>query len=417
MLLSTAAIAQDKPFTEVTLEQAVAQALKFSPSVVTATGDIETAAAAERRAFGAYLPSAGLNGRGNYNSSGFNPQANTNTSGNASISAGVSVQYDLFTGFRRRAERNAAAAQTFAAKAGLNAAKANLIFSVQAAFYDALRARELIDVAKARVTRAEIGVDAAQRRLQAGSATRSDVLRAQLELNTAKQSVLEQQTAHRTAGFALGRFIGLDGGATPSADASSQVAVAPMAGLESIVERLVTQAPVVKAAQAQVQAADAQRGAASSRYWPMLSASTGYDVFDRNLSGNIGSGWSVGVNLSYPLFDGFAREETVTRAQVAQRNAAAQLEDTRRMVRAEAERAVAAVTLAEQKVALARQAVEVAREDLRVQDERYKLGASTMLDFLASQTGLVEAENSLIGARFDYELAKASLVALAGETS
>jgi outer membrane protein TolC len=56
----------------------------------------------------------------------------------------------------------------------------------------------------------------------------------------------------------------------------------------------------------------------------------------------------------------------------------------------------------------------VAREDLRVQDERYRLGASTILDLITSQLNLAQAETDEIAARYDYQIARAELEALVG---
>lgn len=419
---STSARAEDH-FTEVTLQDALVAARKFSPDIANSEGAVENARAAQRTAFGEWLPRVSLNARGTYSptTERLNPTTNTPVSGgNTSVSGGLSASYDLFTGFKRGADQRLTEAQSRAAIMGLSNTRAQLTLTVQNAFFAALRARELMDVANARKVRALQALDAAQRRLAAGSATQSDLLRAQLELNTAEQGILEQENAYRSAAFALGRFLGIENGAAPSADASEKLNVSDAPVDHAIVERLVNEAPVVKSAQAQVDSQNAQIAVARSRYYPTAGISSGYDIFNQDVLGGTGSfrtSWSVGVNLSFTIFDGFARDETVTRASVAERVARSQLDDVKRAVRAQAENAVAAVTLAQKKVGFARQAVDVAREDLRVQTERYKLGVSTMLDRLTSEANLVAAENTLISSRFDYELAKAGLEALLGDPS
>ena len=61
------------------------------------------------------------------------------------------------------------------------------------------------------------------------------------------------------------------------------------------------------------------------------------------------------------------------------------------------------------------QAIAAADEDLRVQQQRYALGASTLLDLLASQTALNQSRQALIQARFDGRVARAQLAALLGK--
>ena len=58
--------------------------------------------------------------------------------------------------------------------------------------------------------------------------------------------------------------------------------------------------------------------------------------------------------------------------------------------------------------------VEAAEEDLRVQQQRYAVGASTLLDVLTSQTQLNQARRDLIRARYDQRIAKAQLETLVG---
>ena len=75
---------------------------------------------------------------------------------------------------------------------------------------------------------------------------------------------------------------------------------------------------------------------------------------------------------------------------------------------------LAALRTAQQRIALQQQSVAAAVEDLRVQRQRYSLGASTLLDVLTSQTTLDAARSALIQARQDFRVARAQLEALVG---
>jgi outer membrane protein TolC len=96
--------------------------------------------------------------------------------------------------------------------------------------------------------------------------------------------------------------------------------------------------------------------------------------------------------------------------------AASELRDVRRAARVDAERALEALHVAEQRIALAGEGVQVAAEDLRVVTVRYQNGAASILDLITSQTNLSGAESALVDARFDYAVARAELAALAGRS-
>ena len=77
---------------------------------------------------------------------------------------------------------------------------------------------------------------------------------------------------------------------------------------------------------------------------------------------------------------------------------------------------LAALATAFEQIDIARSNLAAATEDLRVQSERYRVGASTILDLLTSQAALTQAEVNLVQTRFDYVIALAQLEALVGRT-
>ncbi|HEX7091587.1 MAG TPA: TolC family protein [Longimicrobiales bacterium] len=400
----------------VTLEEAVAAALQSHPSLIQGRGAVRTAEAGERTAWGAFLPSLSLSSGASLSSTErFNPQTNTTVRGsNDSYSAGVSASLDIFTAGRRGAELRRARAATEAAEASLVNQRFAVILSVKQAFFDVLRADELIRVAEAGLNRAREGLEAAQHRMDAGTATRSDVLRAELEIANARQALLQAQAQRRTAAFALGRLIGVDGAVGARLTQPLEPRPLPVSD-EELAAMVLQSAPSVRAAESAARSAEAGVAAARTAYFPSLRFSGGYDWFNQNAALNGGrTSWGMRLSLSYPLFNGFAREASVERAEVEADVARAQLEDARRAARAELERVLADLRLAEQRIALTGEAVRVAEEDLRVQQERYRLGASTILEQITSQVNLLQAELDRVAARYDYQIARAQLEALVG---
>jgi len=402
----------------VTLEEALERAARLSPDLVRALGAVQTAQASRRTAFGAFLPSVSVNASASLTSSQrFIQDASAAVVGsNGSYTAGISSSWDVFTGLRRGAEWDRTAAETRSAQAQLEAQRFVLALSVQQAFYDALRADELRQVALSRIGRAGQAVTAANQRLAAGDGTRSDWLRAKLEANTARESELRALTQGVAARYELGRLMGVQGPARPLPVQSFRQI--PLDGAdEQRVEAIVTGAPSVKAARATAEVSDAGVRVARAQYFPSARLTAGYDWFNPQLYPIDGrTSWSVRLGLTFPLFDGFKREEAVTRARVSLINSQATLTDTERAARSAAASALSQLRLQQDRIGLAEEAVDVAKEDVRVQQERYRLGVTTMLELLTSQANLVQAENDLVGARFDYQLARAQLESVAGRS-
>ena len=161
-------------------------------------------------------------------------------------------------------------------------------------------------------------------------------------------------------------------------------------------------------------------GVSRAQYWPSLTASVGSSYTGSEApwtsTTNYTSGWSVRFGVSWTLFNGFLRERSLRSAGVARDVADAKAADTRRQVSAHLTQQLAALATAYEKIAIAQTNVAAATEDLRVQNERYRVGAATILDLLTSQTALTTAEQNLVQVRFDYLIARAQVEAVVGRT-
>jgi outer membrane protein len=175
----------------------------------------------------------------------------------------------------------------------------------------------------------------------------------------------------------------------------------------------------VNQAQANLEAAQEARKASKATYLPSLGASysrtgTGTDAGFGLGGGPFNYSGRLSFSLSYPIFNNFQREEQVVRARVAEVNAQASLRDAQLAAQATLTQNIEALRTASQRVAIGAASVAAAEEDVRVQQQRYNIGASTLLDLITSQASLATAQQQLIQARYDYRIARAQLEALIG---
>jgi outer membrane protein len=171
----------------------------------------------------------------------------------------------------------------------------------------------------------------------------------------------------------------------------------------------------VQATEAQARATEATRRVARSQYVPDLRLTGGYNAANQSpIIGGTRPGWQVAVGTSFPLFNGYQREDAVIRADAAADIARSYSLDARRQVRAESARLLSALKFAGESIALATEGVTAAQEDLRVQTQRYRAGISTSLEELTSELAVTQAELQLVAARYNYQLTRASLEALIG---
>jgi outer membrane protein TolC len=397
----------------VTREEAVRLALERSPAAVSARGDTRVAEADFLEARGAWFPS--LNANTVYaNSSNERFDQSTGQLVSQSYTAQLAAGYDVFTGGRKIATWQSASASLRAAEARERGQRYATILETTQVFYAAAAAEELLVAARQRLERATRQQEFAETRRLVGTATRSDALRAELEKADAELAVLDAESQLRTARLALGRQIGRPGAVRPAAGALPEEppAVPP---LETLVRRAEENAPDAVAARAEMDRAGSEKRVAWSQYVPSLRLTGGYDWFSFQWPPDEES-WSLRLTASLPLFNGFVREANLARAEADRRTAEAEARDAVLAARAAVEDAAGQIDTAARRVDIARRAVDLAEEDLRVIEERYQLGAATILDLQTSQVALADAEVEWVGARQALGVAVAALEAELGES-
>jgi outer membrane protein TolC len=162
-------------------------------------------------------------------------------------------------------------------------------------------------------------------------------------------------------------------------------------------------------------AADAAMYAARTQYVPVVRVGASYTVARvTSVFSTLRPGWAFDVGTVFPIFNGFVREDEVERAAAARTVAHVSARDAERGARAQAQALLGTVHLAAQQIRLAQVSVASARENYRVEQSRYSVGVATVLDLAIAAQNVAAAEQSLVNAHYDYQLALANLDTLVG---
>jgi outer membrane protein len=422
ILSSSAAGAQtiDTTATPITLGEAIRLAQQNSVTTVQARGTIRTSEAAVKQSYAAFLPSFSVSAsRQKQSGDRFDTQGNLVpfTGQPTNYSTGLSSSLQLFDGGRRFFDVKRSKADVDAAEAGETASRFNVSLQVKQQYYNILAARESKSAADAQIQQAEQQLKSSSIRLRAGAATVSDSLRSVVALGNARLALLTAENNLRVANATLTRLVASPTTVTAVASdtVDQPVAIPDIAALEPLVNR----APAIQQADAQLASAHASVRSAKTAFLPTINMN-----FNRSGSGldpQFGIGdkryaynQNLSFSLNFPLFNNLNREVNVARAIVAEDVAEVQLRDAKMLAHQTLVQSVAQMKTAQEQVAIQTVSVAAATEDLRVQQRRYELGATTLLDLLTSQTALDNARTALIRARYDYRVAKAQLEALIG---
>ena len=199
-----------------------------------------------------------------------------------------------------------------------------------------------------------------------------------------------------------------------------EVGIIPIVRVDSTeLAKYLETSPAILSARASVNAAGAGVRSSRTDYWPSITTSYGLtnNIADSSFhfwQGKTLQNKSFSVSMSVPIFNGLAREEAVQRAKITEMNARASLRDSELLAQQQLTQYLGQLRLAQARIAIQQASLEAAQEDLRVQQQRYGLGASTQLELLTTQTQLNSARYNLVNARYQVRIAKAQLEQLLG---
>jgi outer membrane protein len=409
----------DAGFTPISLPDAVALAQKNAPAAVQARGAISNAEGVVSTTYNQYFPTLTAS-LGHSQGAG---QVLDNTGklvqriSQPQYSTGLNASYTIFDGGKRTYDLRARKADLNSAEVSEEATKFSVALQVKQQYYAILAAREGESAARLALDLANQQLTTSIARVRAGAVIISDSLRSFLAVNTARLNLLSAQNNVRNGSLALTRLVE---STTPVTAAAADTAAFAITPIDSIgVLSAAIDGPTVREAQAALDDAVAGVKSARTSYYPTLAASlryggSGYDITYGLYGAPLAYSNTFTLTASYSIWDGRNRAVALSRAQVTVDGNEATLRDARLLAQQNILLQISTLRNAEERTRVQQLSVQAAQEDLRVQQQRYTLGSSVLLDVTTSQNALVTAQQALIQARLDYRTARAQIEAIIG---
>jgi len=397
------------------LAQCIEIALDRNPETHESWQRIRAAAAGVGQARAAYLPTVGFTA-GASRSDQVILDGRQNTGPLNIFDAGFGLRYLLYDGGARSAGLQGAEAELLDAGFQHNATLQDVALNVEEAYYRVLADTALERVADQTVVQTQYHVDIARARHDNGLVARSDVLKAETEKANADLLLVRARSQVRIARGELASAMGL------KPTESFQAAELPLdvhqreaADIKRLMDEAAAGRPELQAALARVASERARLKTMKARYWPEITLNTDYGWRDRTFLPTQPE-WSLGVGVSWSLFEGFNRDSSVRRAQSDLAGSIAQHQRLLRGVELEVWTAYSQLTEAGQAIEAAHVLVASAEESARVAEGQYKNGTASILEVTDAQTARTTANVRLVQAELDWYTAMARLERAVGRT-
>lgn len=307
----------------------------------------------------------------------------------------------IYAGGRSLAERGASRANRRASKLEKEALINELEFEVVRAFLAIRTTRELANSVEAAVRSFETNLVVARRRLENGSALKSEVLDIEVRLAEAREQLVRARNAGQIAGTALKNLIGLE--------ADGPILIDELAPKLSVPNGTTAERPELRALREREEAAHFKVRSAKSGRLPRVEAFASVDCDYGAITGGDGRGYAAGVVARWDLWDGFSTRSKINEAVANLQTVQEEARKTRLSVDLQVEQARINHLAARERLLATEKAVSFAHESARISRDRFEQG-------LALATQLIDAETALLAARVrseeaesDEQLAVASL--------
>src|SRR5208283_5432601 len=298
--------------------------------------------------------------------------------------------------------------EVHAAQLSARDARDAVVLAVCGAYLQIIATKERVASAHAQLDTATALFQQTQQKRQVGLVAQIDVDRSEVEQLTQQQRVISLETELSKQKIALARITGLP--PTDAYDLTDDVpfAAAPSLTLDDAIHQALDRRSDIKAAEAQVRAAQRALSAARDERLPSLSVNGNYGAIGTNPA-QASATFSAAATLNIPIWQGGRTEGDIKAAQAALAQRQSELEDLKGQVESDVRNAYLDLQAATSQVKLAQRNLQVNRETLDLTRQRFDAGVTDNVEVVQAQESLTSAELDSINSVFAHNVAKLSL--------
>ena len=420
ILASLTAIAQEESEIDLsqplTLEQCIQLAIENSTDMRNARINLAIDGLLVKDARARYYPDIFLDGRYDFSDAldfGFERE---------NYDLGVTGQYTLWDNGQREANFSQVKERRNATISRNEQTKQNLVFQVTQAYYNVLKAQELVKVDQEILARSQENTDRVRAFVEAGIQIEADVATAQVREANDELSLLNDQNALEIATATLPRIMGLDPATLITVTEDTDYQLYSQKGqievmevsVEEAIQRAFETRPEFEEIQSAINRLEWDLTLARLDRWPQLNAEYSYSVnlddylHERENFTDFRS-WEVRTTLSFPIFDGGVAKRRIEAAELSLEQVREDASDLERSIALDVRQAYLNLRRAEIAVEISNTQVRNAELSLQVIRGRFEQELSILLELLNAQTEFAQALTNQVRTFYDYKIAQVAL--------
>jgi outer membrane protein TolC len=288
-----------------------------------------------------------------------------------------------------------------------------VVLAVGFVYLQAIADEARIETSQAQVNTAQALFNQATDQVNSGTSPAIDALRAQVELQTRQQQLIQAKNNLAIQKLTVARVIGFAPG--QEFELTDKSPYQPIAGIavEEAVKRAYDSRSDYQAAMADVRAAQFSRRAATAGYFPSLSFNADYGAGGAHPS-TATQVYDVRGTLTIPIFQGGAVHGDVLQADARLEQSRERLDNLRAQIDSDIRTALLNLQSSEEQVKVARSNIDLSEETLVQSRDRFTAGVTDTVEVVQSQEAVASAHEQYISSLYSYNYAKISLARAIG---
>jgi outer membrane protein TolC len=290
-----------------------------------------------------------------------------------------------------------------------------IIFRVVTAYYEVLLAGKQLEVVGQSVKTAQAITERSQGRVDTGLVVESDLLTAKVRLAERQQELIQARNHFEMARAQLNTGMGLPvDSSLQLTDALAERAL-PMPVLQDVEKQALTSRPDLRRVASEEAAQRQSVAIAKSSFGPRVNAIAGWEMDNPTfVAGGGGNNWLGEIEVQIDIFQGGAKRAELSRQRALEEKLVAMKQAATDGVRLEIRRAYYDVEASRQQVEVARAAIAQAQQSLRINQDRYDSGLTTITDVLGAEDANRRSQTDYWEAVYRFHTSYANLELASG---
>lgn len=391
-----------RPGEKLNLDRVVEITRQRQPSIVAAQGAINANQSKVGQAEAGYYPQVDA-------SASFNRLSPGGTAFGAVVSshdqyaAGLTVKQRLYDFGKTDTQVDIRKTTLDSARSDLASTEDRVVFNAKLAYYDMLKAAKNIEVATETTKQFEQHLERAKGFFEAGLKPKYDVTKAEVDLSNARLNLIRTKNGLSLARVVLNNAMGLP--EAPDYEIVDNLGFSPFqVPFAKALTMAFDHRPDLKGLLLKKQAAEQGVVLARKGDSPYVSGNASTSYSGDTLA--MDQGWSVGVALSVPIFNGYQTKYLISEAQASADILAAQETSLRQSIHKDLQQGYLNLQEAEERISSTKLSVQQAEENFEIASGRYEAGVGAPVEITDAYVLLVNARTNQIQALYDYRIAQ-----------